>query len=278
MAAGAGDVIKEKVELSGTASADAAEVQLCYEQFGCVVDIEASPEGNIVLVYADEEGARDALAANGSVAVDGSVMEASVVVTGALVPKGKLDKNRIFVGGLPKDATDEAIREHFGRFGAIKEVDLLKNMVGNIRGFGYVTFKSSAGLQLAMHAIPNHQVCGKQVDVKYACVNPAPQKTVVNKTYGNNRGGWFDSKGKGTGKGNGKHEMSWSAACSKGPALDKGKGKGSPWDQGCGKAGDKSYGKAADKGYGKAGDHGYGKAGDTNWGGWGPPKGWVPYW
>lgn len=53
------------------------------------------------------------------------------------------DCNKLFVGGLPKSTTEEAITEHFSQFGPVTEVLLKKDpTTGANRGFAFVTFES----------------------------------------------------------------------------------------------------------------------------------------
>ena len=46
---------------------------------------------------------------------------------------------KLYVGNLPFDATEQAVREAFGEFGAVHEVSLITDReTGRPRGFGFV--------------------------------------------------------------------------------------------------------------------------------------------
>lgn len=49
------------------------------------------------------------------------------------------DERKLFVGGLPQDAKDTDIKEHFGQFGEIDGVNLKTDpSTGRSRGFAFV--------------------------------------------------------------------------------------------------------------------------------------------
>lgn len=80
------------------------------------------------------------------------------------LPRATLLKDRIFVGGLPRDSvTQDSLEQHFSKYGTIKEVDLKRD-----RGFAFVIFTSCASVQLALHDYDLHVVNGKWVEVKPA--------------------------------------------------------------------------------------------------------------
>ena len=79
-----------------------------------------------------------------------------------LVPNvGRL---KVFVGGLPQNATVDEMRSHFGGFGeAVMEVEIkMDKITGRSRGFGFVTICNCDSTRL-FNAI--HRISGKVVDV-----------------------------------------------------------------------------------------------------------------
>ena len=57
------------------------------------------------------------------------------------------DERKLFVGGLPQDAKDSDIKEHFGQFGEIDGVNLKTDpSTGRSRGFAFVVSKICKGL------------------------------------------------------------------------------------------------------------------------------------
>jgi len=128
---------------------------------------------------------------------------------------------KIFVGGLPKTATEEGLWQHFQWYGPVISVDLKYDAEGGFRGFGFVTFQDST-------------IVAKVLADKEGC---------------NFMGKWIDCKvatGPGTGTG-------------KGFKGDKGKGfKGDKGDKGKGKKGDggKAWGGCGDWSGGYGGSKG----------------------
>lgn len=48
---------------------------------------------------------------------------------------------KMFVGGIKEDTTEDQVRETFGSFGPIEEVDMIVDKAtGKTRGFCFVTF------------------------------------------------------------------------------------------------------------------------------------------
>lgn len=78
------------------------------------------------------------------------------------------DERKLFVGGLPQDAKDTDIKEHFGQFGEIDGVNLKTDpSTGRSRGFAFVVFKEQDGLEKAV-ATEEHTIKNKKVAVKKA--------------------------------------------------------------------------------------------------------------
>merc|ERR1712192_217384 len=60
------------------------------------------------------------------------------------------DQRKLFVGGLAQDAKDTDIKEYFGKYGAIEHINLKHDpMTGRSRGFAFIVFKETAGLEAA---------------------------------------------------------------------------------------------------------------------------------
>lgn len=75
---------------------------------------------------------------------------------------------KIFVGGLSQQTTNEGLRNHFGRIGAVKEGFVkLDQRSQRSRGFGFVTFYDPLDAVKAISTGP-HVVDGKYLDVKQA--------------------------------------------------------------------------------------------------------------
>eukprot|EP00096_Caligus_rogercresseyi_P010422 TRINITY_DN3794_c0_g1_i1.p1 TRINITY_DN3794_c0_g1~~TRINITY_DN3794_c0_g1_i1.p1 ORF type:complete len:294 (-),score=132.18 TRINITY_DN3794_c0_g1_i1:1866-2747(-) len=77
------------------------------------------------------------------------------------------DDRKLFVGGLPQDAKDSDIKEHFQTFGEIESINIKTDpQTGRSRGFAFVVFKALEGLEKAVSA--EHSVKSKKVAVKKA--------------------------------------------------------------------------------------------------------------
>jgi len=81
---------------------------------------------------------------------------------------GDEDDRKLFVGGLPQDATQDDISEHFKIFGEIENINLKTDQTsGRSRGFAFVLYKTVESLTSAIEA-KEHTVKSKVVAVKKA--------------------------------------------------------------------------------------------------------------
>jgi len=69
---------------------------------------------------------------------------------------------KIFVGGLPREATKEDLKEHFEQFGPLKDYVVMTD-----RGFCFVTYENVESLDAAL-AAGDHEIKGKTVACKEA--------------------------------------------------------------------------------------------------------------
>ncbi|VDN34783.1 unnamed protein product [Dibothriocephalus latus] len=77
-----------------------------------------------------------------------------------------LGSRKIFVGGLNRQVTNEALRTQFARFGHVTDAIVIRDRkTGVSMGYGYVTFELPSVAE-AVLAEPKHEVCGSYVDVK----------------------------------------------------------------------------------------------------------------
>ncbi|KAJ3050965.1 hypothetical protein HK097_008058, partial [Rhizophlyctis rosea] len=88
------------------------------------------------------------------------------------IPREEQDRTeKIFVGGVPPDVTEDDFRNYFGRFGKVVDATLMTDReTGRPRGFGFITFESSDGVDKAMakQGGGELELAGKQVEVKRA--------------------------------------------------------------------------------------------------------------
>lgn len=86
----------------------------------------------------------------------------------AAANKSDEDDRKLFAGGLPQDAKEADIREHFGQYGEIDTITLKTDpTTGRSRGFCFVVYKEVAGVDAAVLE-EVHEIKGKKVAVKKA--------------------------------------------------------------------------------------------------------------
>jgi len=86
----------------------------------------------------------------------------------AEVPATSEDDRKLFVGGLPQEAKDTDIKEYFGQYGDIDNINLKTDPhTGRSRGFAFIVFKEAEGLTAAS-AQEAHVIKGKKVTCKKA--------------------------------------------------------------------------------------------------------------
>ncbi|XP_060605028.1 RNA-binding protein Musashi homolog Rbp6-like isoform X4 [Ruditapes philippinarum] len=89
------------------------------------------------------------------------------------------DPGKMFIGGLSWQTTAEKLKEHFGKYGEIKESMVMKDpTTKRSRGFGFVTYKDPISVDQCLENGP-HILDGKQVDPKVAFPRKAQPKMVT---------------------------------------------------------------------------------------------------
>ena len=77
--------------------------------------------------------------------------------------------NKIFVGGLNWDATEDDIREAFGASGTITEAVVVQDRdTGRSRGFGFVTYSSDEEANAAVEKFDGEEFMGRKLTVNEA--------------------------------------------------------------------------------------------------------------
>ncbi|CAF4818581.1 unnamed protein product [Pieris macdunnoughi] len=86
--------------------------------------------------------------------------------------KAKARHGKIFVGGLSSEISDDEIKNFFGNFGTIIEVEMPFDKTKNQRkGFCFITFESEQVVNELLKT-PKQTIGGKEVDVKRATPKP----------------------------------------------------------------------------------------------------------
>lgn len=83
-------------------------------------------------------------------------------------PPSAIDADKIFVGGLSWQTTEESLRYHFEQYGSVVSVEVMRDRVtGDPRGFAFVVFADEDTVDLVMKEA-KHEINHKIVDVKRA--------------------------------------------------------------------------------------------------------------
>jgi RNA recognition motif-containing protein len=96
--------------------------------------------------------------------------------------------NKLFIGGLSWDTTDEGLRNAFSQFGQVVEAKVIMDRdTGRSRGFGFVTLADAGAVQTAIREADGSVLDGRPIRVNAA----------------EDRGGGGSSRGGGGGGGGG---------------------------------------------------------------------------
>ena len=107
--------------------------------------------------------------------------------------------NKIFVGGLNWDATDDDLRETFGECGAITDAVVVNDRdTGRSRGFGFVTYSSDEEAKAAVEKFDGQDFMGRKLTV-----NEARQREERGDGGGGGGGGYGGGGRGGGGRGGG---------------------------------------------------------------------------
>ena len=103
----------------------------------------------------------------------------------------------IYVGNLPRQSTEDEVRQAFAEFGQITEVRLIKDKFsGESKGFGFIEMPSKEEAEKAIEEMNGKDFMGRELNV-----NEASPKT--DRRGGGRRGGFGGGGGRGRGGGGG---------------------------------------------------------------------------
>ena len=72
--------------------------------------------------------------------------------------------SRIFIGGLPEDASRTDLERDFDSFGRIKDIWVARNPPG----FGFIIFDDARDAEDAVREMDGKRLCGSKVRVEFA--------------------------------------------------------------------------------------------------------------
>ena len=77
--------------------------------------------------------------------------------------------NKLFVGNLSFNTTENALQDAFAAFGSVTEATIMMDrMTNRPRGFGFVTMSSDAEAQAAVEGLNGKEVDGRALTVNIA--------------------------------------------------------------------------------------------------------------
>jgi len=82
---------------------------------------------------------------------------------------------RLFVGGLPEDASRAELEKEFEHFGPLREVWVARNPPG----FGFILFEDGRDAEDAMREMDGQRVCGARIRVEFSRGGTGRKKNVT---------------------------------------------------------------------------------------------------
>ena len=98
-----------------------------------------------------------------------------------------MERNKLFVKGLPYSATKESLQELFGQFGEVKDVRIVTLRNGHSKGLAYVDFAHDSDASKAIVKMDNYVLEGRTISV--AISQPPARKQDSSVTVAKSLGG-----------------------------------------------------------------------------------------
>ncbi|ETE65161.1 Heterogeneous nuclear ribonucleoprotein D0 [Ophiophagus hannah] len=169
--------------------------------------------------------------------------------------KGKEPPKKVFVGGLSPDTSEEQIKEYFGGFGEIENIELpMDTKTNERRGFCFITYSDEEPVKKLLES-RYHQIGSGKCEIKVA-----QPKDVYRQQQQQQKGGRGASSG------------------GRGGSRGRGRGQGQNWNQGYNNYYDQGYGSYnspySDQSYSSYGGYDYS---GYNYPGYGYGQGYADY-
>uniref|UniRef100_A0A8D0HGB4 RNA binding motif protein 34 n=1 Tax=Sphenodon punctatus TaxID=8508 RepID=A0A8D0HGB4_SPHPU len=144
---------------------------------------------NAFVVFKEENAAAQALKRNGTQIASGFHIRVDL----ASKSSSHDNKRSVFVGNLPYDIEDDAMRDHFYACGNVVGVRIVRDKNSGIgKGFGYILFEDTDAVHLALK-LNNSELKGRKLRVKRCVekekVQQNPDKTEKNSLESKHRFG-----------------------------------------------------------------------------------------
>ena len=109
-----------------------------------------------------------------------------------------MERNKLFVKGLPYKATKESVQELFGQYGEIKDVRIVTLRNGHSKGLAYVDFVNDNEASKAIVKLDNYVMDGRTISVAISQPPARKEESVtVSKSLGGGSGAPVGPRGKG---------------------------------------------------------------------------------
>lgn len=103
-------------------------------------------------------------------------------------PQGVKDK--VFIGGLDYNLSDEEFRKHFEQYGPVKDAQIVRDpTTGKSKGFGFVTYYKDQIVKKLITEIQCTVINGRKVDMRTAEPKLSDKITTTNKSVHQNEEG-----------------------------------------------------------------------------------------
>ncbi len=98
---------------------------------------------------------------------------------------------KLFVGGISWDTTEDGLRDAFSKFGELQEVKIIKDRdTGRSRGFGFITYSQSEDASAAIADMDGTELDGRTIKVNEARDRNDRGRNQGGGGYGNQRNRW----------------------------------------------------------------------------------------
>jgi heterogeneous nuclear ribonucleoprotein A1/A3 len=167
-----------------------------YEQFGTVIDaiVMRDPSSQRsrcfgFVTFETVEAVDAAQAARPHIIDDKQVDSKRAIPKEDTAPESRVACNKIFVGGIRRDISEDDLRDYFSQYGGVTEVLLVMDRATNTsRGFGFVTFDDTDAVDKVIVARP-HMINDSKADVKKAIPKEEMGAVKPREQSGGQRGG-----------------------------------------------------------------------------------------
>ncbi len=80
-----------------------------------------------------------------------------------------MQNNKLFVGGISWNTTEDQLKEYFSQIGEVEEVKIITDrMTGRSKGFGFVTYKNEDDANKAIETLDGKELDGRNLKVAKA--------------------------------------------------------------------------------------------------------------